>query len=179
MLRNLRSISLVCLLNLIGMNAFAQQAGVSSQATDVPAQGTLLVDSIGATNRYNAMIELPKAYLSGVCIIKRNEEGNVVGCLFNEFGISALEFAYRPGDKKVKLLSVIQMMNKWYIKRIISRDLARVYQGLQKGETTYHNEKYHITYKFTPMIEKASPEGCEDVRKDIEITSNDTDATEK
>lgn len=133
----LKSISIVTLLLLTCWHAKAQEA--------------LLVDTIGATNRYSAMIELPKAYLSGVCIMKTDGQGVVKGCLFNEFGISALEFTYRPGDKKVKLLNVIQMMNKWYIKRIISRDLAKVYQQLLEGNTTYRNEKYHITYKFTPL----------------------------
>lgn len=133
----LRSISIMVFLLLMGMQAHAQEA--------------LLVDTIGATNRYSAMIELPKAYLSGVCIMKTDEQGMVKGCLFNEFGISALEFTYCPGEKKVKLLSVIKMMNKWYIKCILRRDLAQVYHQLLEGKSTYRNEKYHITYQFTPL----------------------------
>lgn len=137
----LKSISIVAVLLLTCLHTQAQEA--------------LLVDTIGATNRYSAMIELPKAYLSGVCILKTDEQGLVKGCFFNEFGISALEFTYSPGEKKVKLLSVIKMMNKWYIKRILRRDLAQVYRQLLEGNSTYHNEKYHITYQFTPLREGA------------------------
>lgn len=151
MLQSLKSISLVCLLGLMGQNAFAQESIAHPQ-------DAVLVDTSGATHKYSAMIELPKAYLSGVCILKTMEDGKVVGCLFNEFGISALEFTYRPGDKKVKLFNVIPMMNKWYIKRVISRDLVKVYHGLLSGNTTYHNEKYHITYRLTPIRACVKPQ---------------------
>ena len=142
MLRYFKLISFVCLFSLMGPNASAQES--SMLVMDAHPHGAVLVDTIGATNKYSALIELPKAYLSGVCFL-RNVDGKVMGCIFNEFGISALEFSYRPGEKKVKLLNVIPMMNKWYIKRVISRDLVKVYQGLLRGETIYQNEKYHIT----------------------------------
>lgn len=156
MLQILKSISLVCLLGLMGQNAFAQE--LKAQKLLAHPQDAVLVDSIGEANKYLAMIELPKAYLSGVCILKTMEDGKVVGCLFNEFGISALEFTYRPGDKKVKLINVIPMMNKWYVKRIIRRDLVKVYQGLLRGESIYRNEKYHITYKLTPVRACVKPQ---------------------
>lgn len=133
----LRSISIVALLLMYTCHLQAQEV--------------LYIDSIGATNKYSAMIELPKAYLSGVCILKMDEQGVVMGCLFNEFGISALEFSYRPGDKKVKLLSVIKMMDKWYIRRVLKRDLVKVYQQLLDGKTTYVNERFHITYTLKTL----------------------------
>lgn len=101
-----------------------------------------------ASHKYSAMIELPKAYVSGVCVLKA-ENDTVTGCLFNEFGISALEFVRYPGKKKVKLLSVIKMLDKWYIKRVLSRDMARVLDNLAQGESEYRDERYKINYKFT------------------------------
>ena len=55
--------------------------------------------------RYSAYIELPRGYVSGMLVLHHEEE-TVKGSLFNEFGISAMDFAYRPQKDKVKLLSV-------------------------------------------------------------------------
>ncbi len=97
--------------------------------------------------RYAASIEMPKAYLSGICVLLR--EGDVVrGSLFNEFGVTALDFTYHPENQKVKLHHVISMMDKWYIRRVLRKDLAQLMLRLQQGETTYHNERRHITYQF-------------------------------
>jgi hypothetical protein len=100
------------------------------------------------TAKYSAMIELPKAYLSGVCVMK-TENDTITGCLFNEFGISALEFVRYPGKKRAKILSVIQMLDKWYIKRVLSRDIACLLDNLQLGKDEYRDERYKINYKFT------------------------------
>ena len=103
------------------------------------------------------MIELPNAYLSGVCIVK-TENDTITGCLFNEFGISALEFVRYPGKKKAKILSVIKMLDKWYIKRVLSRDIAHVLDNLQQGKEEYRDERYKINYKFTLMSDDNATE---------------------
>jgi hypothetical protein len=43
------------------------------------------------------------------------------------------------------------MMDKWYIRRVLRKDLSLLMNCLQKGETQYYNERQHITYKFTPV----------------------------
>lgn len=108
----------------------------------------LFPDSVGSKIRCNATIEMSKGYVSGVCIII-NDNGIIKGCLFNEFGISAIDFTYQPGQKKVKLLSVIKMLNKWYIKRVLRKDLAQVMENLAKGISSYHDKKFKIDYNFT------------------------------
>lgn len=125
---------------------------VHGQQMSQPLQPAF-VDSVGSHVRYSAMIELPKAYLSGICVMKVDADGVLRGCLFNEFGISALEFTYAPGAKKMKLQNVIKMMNKWYIKRVLSRDLLLLYRNLQRGIPDYQNKKYHITYRFSLLEE--------------------------
>ena len=115
------------------------------------AGGNVTAEADGALARYSAMIEMPKAYLSGICVVRTDTAGVVTGCLFNEFGISALEFIIKPGDKNAQLLSVLKMLDKWYIKRVLSRDLVLLFDRLAHGETTYCNERRHITYKFTPI----------------------------
>ena len=125
-------------------------------------------DSIGCKTRYATTIELSKGYLSGITIMVR--EADVYhGVLFNEFGITALEFTYQPQTKKVELIEVIAMLDKWYIRRVLKNDLQYVMENLMKGNPTYKDEKYHISYKFSVMSndENASiEEGENDATKE-------------
>ena len=134
----MRKSALICLLfvsQLAVMRLFAQSAFPETE---------------GGRIRYAASIEMPKAYLSGICVLLR--EGDVVrGSLFNEFGVTALDFTYHPENQKVKLHHVIKMMDKWYVRRVLRKDLAQLMLRLQQGETTYHNERRHITYQFKTL----------------------------
>lgn len=105
-------------------------------------------DSAGSKVKYNATIEMSKGYVSGVCIMA-NDGSVIKGSLFNEFGISAIDFTYQPDKKKVKLLSVIKILNKWYIKKVLRKDLVQVMESLSKGIYSYHNKKFKIDYNFS------------------------------
>ncbi len=105
-------------------------------------------DSIGEKMRYEAIIEMDKGYLSGICILT-NDGKTVKGSLFNEFGISALDFSYNTETNKVKLISVVGFFNKWYIRRTLRKDLATLLRRLQEGKSEYRNQRHNINYKFT------------------------------
>lgn len=93
---------------------------------------------------------MPKGYVSGICVIML--EGDVLkGSIFNEFGITAMDFTYQIQKEKVKLISVLPMLNKWYIKRVLKKDLKAVIKGLEQGKTTYENTRRHILYQFLPL----------------------------
>ena len=144
-------------------------ASLTVQAQDsLIVQQTPLLDSIGCKTKYATTIELSKGYLSGITIMVR--EADVYhGVLFNEFGITALEFTYQPQTKKVELIEVIAMLDKWYIRRVLKNDLQYVMENLMKGNPTYKDEKYHISYKFSVMSndENASiEEGENDATKE-------------
>ncbi len=111
------------------------------------SQNTTFPESAGSKVRYSAMIEMKKGYLSGICILVNDGE-KINGCLFNEFGISAIDFIYFPKKKKVKLVSVIKMINKWYIRKILKRDLVQVMECLSRGESEYSDGRYGIDYHF-------------------------------
>ena len=113
------------------------------------AQTTFPAD--GESIRFTAYIEMEKGYVSGICILHRDGD-TVHGSLFNEFGITALEFTYRLERKKVKLHTVMPMMNKWYIRKVLKKDLRQLMTGLQNGETTWKDERYHIEYQLTPLL---------------------------
>ena len=150
----------IFLLSLASLTVQAQDSLIVQQAP--------LSDSIGCKTRYATTIELSKGYLSGITIMVR--EADVYhGVLFNEFGITALEFTYQPQTKKVELIEVIAMLDKWYIRRVLKNDLQHVMETLMKGNPTYKDEKYHISYKFSVMSndENASiEEGENDATKE-------------
>ena len=150
----------ILLLSLASLTVQAQDSLIVQQAP--------LSDSIGCKTRYATTIELSKGYLSGITIMVR--EADVYhGVVFNEFGITALEFTYQPQTKKVELIEVIAMLDKWYIRRVLKNDLQHVMENLMKGNPTYKDEKYHISYKFLVMSndENASiEEGENDATKE-------------
>lgn len=89
-------------------------------------------------------------YISGVCILV-NDGSLVKGCIFNEFGISAIDFTYQAEKRKVKLVNVIKMLNKWYIKKILRKDLVYVMENLSNGIMSYHDKRYNIDYNFSVL----------------------------
>ena len=101
----------------------------------------------GERAKYAAYIEMPKAYVSGICVLLQ-EDGLIKGSLFNEFGITALDFTYNPQRDKIKLHSVIKMMDKWYIRKVLKKDLRQVMKTLKEGQTEYTNQRRHIVYRF-------------------------------
>ena len=146
MQRFLLLISLIFYLFSISSNiAIAQESVVVNQKP--------LLDSLGVKEKFATTIELPNGYLSGISVIKR-ETLCYRGVLFNEFGITALEFTYDPYKKKIRFAQLIAMLNKWYIRRLLKKDLPYVMENLFRGISTYKNEKYHIIYQFSLMDNK-------------------------
>lgn len=136
MRRLLLLISIACLTTLFAPSALAQ-------SSSFPAKD-------GEKNRYSVQIDFGKAYISGVGIFAYT--GNIIAAsVFNEFGVSALSFSYNPQKDKVKILSMAGKLNRWYIKYVLKKDLKKVIKTLQEGGTSYKNQKYDITYTFTPL----------------------------
>ena len=118
--------------------------------------------TLDGKRQYSVTIEMPRGSLSGICLIKTDASGSK-GSLVNEFGIHALDFTVSTDRRKVRLLHVIDRMNKWYIKRILRRDLRFLFLNKEsaqdrwrevtvEGDTTIlYNKKYRITYTFTEI----------------------------
>ena len=118
-------------------------------AIGVNAQGIYPAQA-GDKTRSSAMIEMKKGYVSGICVMYNDGE-EVKASIFNEFGISAMDFTYSIKKDKVKLLSVIKMLDKWYIRKLLKSDLRKLIHAMQQGKTEYRNEKYKIDYKFSQL----------------------------
>ncbi len=104
----------------------------------------------GESRQYAAYIEMARGYISGVCVLQKTDK-IIKGCLFNEFGITSLDFTYDTDRKKVKLHHVVKMMDKWYIRRVLRKDIALLMLSMEEGKTKYENEHRHITYQLNPM----------------------------
>lgn len=155
-----KSISLCGLFSMSLLGLFSLFPLLPISAQDIADQHPL-PDSIGSKMKYNASIEMKKGYLSGICMLIRDKDG-YKGSIFNEFGISVLDFTYQPLTGKVKLENVIQLLDKWYIKRLLKQDLSQVIKNLQNGISIYDNKKYKIHYQFTEMRETMEEKGMGD-----------------
>ena len=137
----------------LSVRAFLLSISMTVMAA-LPGKGMAQTDFLpadGGKATFACQIEMAKGYVSGTCIMVR--EGNVIkGSIFNEFGISAMDFSYDADREKVKLHSVIGMLDRWYIRRVLKKDLRLVVQQLKQGKSEYENEKRHIKYSFVPTV---------------------------
>lgn len=141
MLRSLKLISLLLILLSWHNLGFAQDSWL------------FYPDSVGQRIRYEIIIEMPKAYLSGLMIMHKPTEGRVDASVINEFGISLMDLSYDEKRNKVKILSLNDKMNKWYIKRVLSNDFKHIFKAMREGSHEYLNSKRKIKYSFQPANE--------------------------
>lgn len=117
------------------------------------AQKSGFLKNEGDKTTYTVMIDFSKAYISGVGVFVRQEQ-KIVGSVFNEFGVSVLSFSYDTQKGKTKILNTIGFLKKWYIKRVLKRDINSLMNVFDSSGAVYHNEKRNITYTFSPLIEQ-------------------------
>lgn len=114
----------------------------------------------GDRAEYSAMIEMKKGYLSGVCLLV-NDGGSIKGAVVNEFGITAIDFVYSVEKDKVKLNTVTAMLDKWYIRKVLARDLRELLHNLRSGKGQYTDLKYGISYTLSPLQENNNTDGIQ------------------
>lgn len=119
--------------------------------------------------RYKVSIQAKQAELTGICILKTDEE-RTIGSIFNEFGIKAFDLTYSKKNSKVKLMNIIGFLDKWYIRKIVKADMKFLFSSDEKNEkiADQHREltcspngvivlknlKYGLNYTFSPMKEQ-------------------------
>ena len=106
---------------------------------------------------WNFTLERGTMTLTGICMARQTEEG-VVGSVVNEFGIHFFDFTCK--DNRVKVSHVFPAMNKWYIRRVLRKDMRlltsdsalkpgrRQLTVCQPDSITLHDQKSRITYRF-------------------------------
>ena len=116
--------------------------------------------------QYGVAITARGAEITGVCIVKTDAEGSR-GAIVNEFGIHALDFMVSADRRKVKLLNVIAMMDRWYVRRVVKKDLRTLFNATSDGEqgsgrtvtvepdgtVTLTNTRYKLKYSLKKLHE--------------------------
>ena len=114
--------------------------------------------------QYGVSITARGAEITGVCIVKTDAEGSR-GAIVNEFGIHALDFMVSADRRKVKLLNVIAMMDRWYVRRVVKKDLRMLFNATADGEqgsgrtvtvepdgtVTLTNTRYKLKYSLKKL----------------------------
>ena len=124
-------------------------------ANSLSAQQLLPAED-GERKQFSTYIEMPGGYVSGICILIRDGQ-QIKGSIFNEFGISAIDFSYDEQRDKVKLYEVVKMLNRWYIKRVLRRDLRELIHQMQQGKPEYTDIKHNISFKLSPLNDTITP----------------------
>ena len=115
---------------------------------------------------YSVAITARGAEITGVCIVKTDAEGSR-GAIVNEFGIHALDFTVSADRRKVKLLNVIPMMDRWYVRRVVKKDLRTLFNATADSEqasgrtvtvepdgtVTLTNTRYKLKYSLKKLHE--------------------------
>ena len=114
--------------------------------------------------QFTVFISAKGMELSGICIIKTDEQGSR-GAIVNEFGVHALDFTLSSDRRKVKLLNVMPVMDRWYIKKVVRGDLKYLFMATENpqpkgrrmvrveddGTVTLENTKYKLKYSLKPI----------------------------
>lgn len=118
-----------------------------------------------AGQEYNLLMQVRGREFTGVCVMDSRPDGSIMGTVVSEFGMKAFDFTYTNG--KAKVLNVVSFLNKWYIRKVLRKDLAFILSNLPQGQTDENkkrkitfspdgridvvNGKFNIRYTFTPM----------------------------
>ncbi|MCR4995279.1 MAG: hypothetical protein K6A32_07915 [Bacteroidales bacterium] len=107
---------------------------------------------------WNFTLERGTMVITGICLARQTEQG-LVGSVVNEFGIHFFDFTCT--DDRVKVSNVFSAMDKWYIRRVLKKDLrllaaSKAYKtGRRRSlslalpdSMSLQNNKYGITYRF-------------------------------
>ena len=146
-----------------GYNIIAGEYSATVNVDEVPAGDS-------GIRRWNINLSTPKAAVSGFFLI-RYEDDSIAGSIINEFGISLADFRFNPVSGKVKFINLTGFLNKWYLKKLLAKDLSLALKRLTnpspslsspKGydvtvssdTVVIHNLKYDITYQFSPLSDE-------------------------
>ncbi len=112
----------------------------------------------GRTIEYKAEIDVRDSYISGVAMLSCSND-TVTGCIFNEFGVSVISFRYHRVRQKVRILDIQKRLDRWYIRRVLRKDILNLMNEMKGGRNEYYDRKYRIKLKFTPLQGTDDAEG--------------------
>ena len=134
-----RCLLFISLLFLTGLNVFSQE--------------------------YKLLMQFRDHNFSSIRMMNTSDDGSIMGTVVNEFGIKAFDFTF--ANDKAQVLNVVVFLDKWYIRKVLRKDLTFILQNLSKGQDVEKGKrrmtflpngdievvdgKYNIRYTFSPM----------------------------
>ena len=106
--------------------------------------------------RYSIQIDMNRAYVGGICIIK-SDESLLTASVVNEFGVSIVTFRYDLMKDKVKIVNSIKQLRGSYVKKVLKHDFKIILNNYLTQKDTvslpikYENQKNKITYNLIPL----------------------------
>ena len=128
---------------------------------DIMAHGPFRFDKDGR-GLYNLEMDLRGHSITGITVMQQEQE-ELRGTVVNQMGLKAFDFIYNDTKQKVELHNVIKMMNRWYIRRVLRRDLRFLFSHSSSANDRNHalvitsdtvrlqNTRQNINYLFTPL----------------------------
>ena len=88
-------------------------------------------DSI-VSQEYDLLIKFRGQEMTAICVLEFHQ--GIVGTVVNHFGVKVFDFIYPDSGekKKLRLFNVIKPLNKWYIRRVLRRDLTFILSNIFK-----------------------------------------------
>lgn len=134
-------------------------------SNDICQHEVMTADS-AMTYEYHLTMQVRGHEITGICMMSQSADHGIMGTVISEFGMKAFDFIY--DNKKVQLLNIVAFLDKWYIRKVLRKDLAFILSQMEQGvdfkkksrsiqfkpdgEIEAVNSRYKIYYTFTPMI---------------------------
>lgn len=128
--------------------ASASNVATASQAKASSAPLDWVVADSATT--WSAQITMPRGSLSGLCVV-RVERDSLIGAMINEFGVQAFDFHYERVSQKLRLQHLIPPLNRFFLRRIIKRDVRTFAPYFATGRAFVHENRHGIHYEFSPL----------------------------
>ena len=74
------------------------------------------------TYEYHLTMQVRGHEITGICMMSQSADHGIMGTVISEFGMKAFDFIYDNG--KVQLLNIVAFLDKWYIRKVLKKDLA-------------------------------------------------------
>ena len=125
----------------------------------------LLPCSATESKEYNLLMNARGREITAICMMNVEDDGSILGTIVTEMGIKVFDFSYTDG--KTKVMNVLASLNKWYIRKVLRKDLSFILSNIDGGKDVVYkkrcmtfntdgnivvrNDKYDISYIFSIM----------------------------
>ena len=125
----------------------------------------LLPCSATESKEYNLLMNARGREITAICMMNVEDDGSILGTIVTEMGIKVFDFSYTDG--KTKVMNVLASLNKWYIRKVLRKDLSFILSNIDGGKDVVYkkrsitfntdgdivvrNDKYNISYIFSIM----------------------------